>query len=114
MSFSRGGSTRTETTQETNNVSAPVNLQDTEGVAAGSVGGDLVVNETDAGAVRDALDFADESLSRAANTILASNDTVRDISSGALNYSADVAEEAFGFARNAQTDAINFGGIAAY
>ena len=56
MSFSRGGSSTTSTANQTENVSAPLNQQDTQGIAIGSAGGSVTIQQLDAGAIQNATD----------------------------------------------------------
>lgn len=66
---------RTETSQNTQNESTNVNLQDVSGTAVGSVGGSVTINASDHGAIAAAQEIGVESL-----------DTVGDVASDAFSF----------------------------
>lgn len=90
MSFSRGGKTQTSTSSNATNISQPINLQDTEGVALGYVGGGVSIQSSDYGAIERASDIATASI-----------EEVGAASQGALRFGEDTVNAALSFGQGA-------------
>lgn len=106
---------RTETSQNTQNESTNVNLQDVSGTAVGSVGGSVTINASDHGAIDAAREIGVESLDavrdvsgdafsfgeKAVDANLKSVDSALDFGSGAVSAVRDASDRALDFGDSA-------------
>lgn len=117
---------RTETSQQTQNTSSNINLQDVSGPAVGSAGGDVSITSTDHGAIEAAGELGQRSLDTVDNTVgeafsfgekvvdsnIKAVDSSLDFGGKAISAVSDANDRSLDFGENALSGAFNFGGEA--